>query len=239
MTEDSSKNNNKYFCLRCKDQNYLIECADGCGEVIFRYGRNRTIKKYKKGHYSKLENSHRWKGGIRYTDNYREIYMPDYFSAQKNGYVREHIYVYQEYHKVCILPWIEVHHIDPVREGWCLNLPWNLITVTKPEHRKLDRTKKSDDWRCSKCGKNTYKKPNGRPMWYYNSQHELICKRCYDKSKHIKTERKQKDWTGTICILCGSDKTGKSHRGNKDWRKYKDGVVCSKCYKREYRKRKI
>jgi len=236
---DSIQTSNKYFCNKCKDKNFLIECACGCEEVIFRYGNNRSLRLYKKYHHMNGQNSFNWNGGIKYSHNYRYIHMPDYFSVQNNGYVAEHIYVFQEYNKCCILPWAEVHHIDPVREGYCNNMPWNLMGLTKAQHRTLDRTKKSDDWKCSKCNEGTYLKHNGRPMWYYDENDKLLCKRCYDKSKWVKKERKKKDWTGTVCYLCGSNETGKSHRGNKDWRKYKNkGVVCSKCYKREYRKNK-
>lgn len=185
------------------------------------------------------ENNVNWKGGIRYRRNYRYILMPDYPRAEKDGYVVEHIYVYQEFNKCCLLYWSEVHHLDPVREGYCNNMPWNLIAITRWDHRTLDRTKDLDKNICSKCGsKDTYKKSNGRPMWYYDKQKNPICKTCYDKSKWIKKERKKKDWTGTICYLCGSDKTTITYRGNYDWRRYQDkGVICNKCYKREYRKR--
>jgi hypothetical protein len=186
------------------------------------------------------ENNWNWNGGIRYRYNYRYILMPDYPRAEKDGYVVEHVYFYQEYYKVCLLPWIEIHHIDPVREGYCNNMIWNLMAVTKWEHRTLDRTKNLDGNTCIKCNSNkTYIKSNGRPMWYYDEQDNPICKDCYDRSRRVKKERKKKDWTGTTCCLCGSDKTLMNHRGNYDWRNYKDlGVACNKCYKKEYRKNK-
>jgi hypothetical protein len=165
--------------------------------------------------------------------------MPDYPRAEKDGYVAEHIYVYQEFNKVCLLPWAEVHHIDPVREGWCLNMPWNLIGVMKSTHRTLDRTKNLDGNTCINCNSSkTYIKPNGRPMWYYDKDDNPLCEKCYGKLRHIKKERKKKDWTGTICLLCGADTTTKNTRKNYRWNKYKDGYICMKCYKKEYRKNK-
>jgi hypothetical protein len=108
--------------------------------------------------------------------------MPEYPRAEKNGYVAEHIYVYQEYNKVCILPWAEIHHLDAVREGYCNNMSWNLIGVMKAAHRTLDRTKNMDNRRCSLCGSTkTYVKNNGRPMWYGKTENNLKCKNCYDK----------------------------------------------------------
>ena len=186
-------------------------------------------------------NNPKYNFGIRYTNKYRFIFMPDYPRAIKSGYVAEHIYVFQEYNKCSLLPWGEVHHIDPVREGYCNNMPWNLQGVTKWNHRTLDRTKKSDNWRCSKCGLSTYIKPNGRPMWYYGKNNELLCNKCYTQSRYIKKIRKKKNWDGTICFLCGSDKTTMTHRGNYDWRSLngdRKKLVCNKCYKREYRKRR-
>lgn len=237
---DSTNSSNKYFCNRCKDQNVVKQCECGfCNEIIFVRDRTRRPRKYAHNHHHFRENSANWKGGIRYRYNYRYILMPDYPRAGTDGYVLEHIYVYQEFHKVCILPWIEIHHIDPVQEGYCNNMIWNLITMTKQEHRTLDRTKNTDGWTCSKCNSmETYIKPNGRPAWYYDKDGNRICKKCYDKSKHVKKERKKKDWTGTVCYLCGSNKTTMTQRGNYDWRSYQDkGVICNKCYKREYRKR--
>lgn len=164
-------------------------CRCGCStEIQIKNASHNFLKIYHKGHhrrgadfgYITGQNNKWYKTGIRYRHNYRYILMPDYFSAQKDGYVVEHIYVYQEYYKVCILPWTEIHHKDPVREGWCNNMIWNLLLLSKSEHRTLDRTKNMDARRCSKCGKTkTYVKKNGRPMWY--GKIELLCKRCYDK----------------------------------------------------------
>ena len=239
---DSVTTHNKYFCERCKDQNYLIECNCGrCNEVIFLRGSNFQIRNFARNHQTIGEYNGNWKNGIRYTRNYRYILMPDYPRAQKDGYVPEHIYVYQEYNKCCLLPWGEVHHLDPVREGYCNNMPWNLIGVTKWQHRTLDRTKNLGDNICYNCkSPDTYIKENGRPMWYYDKEDNPLCMSCYNKLKHIKKERKKKDWTGTTCYLCGADKTRINHRGNYDWRHLDNDPkkpICSKCYKKEYKKR--
>jgi hypothetical protein len=242
MSVDSVTTYNKYFCERCKDQNYLIECKCNCGQVRFLVDSEGRIREYIHNHHHFGENHWDWNNGIRYTRNYRYILMPDYPRAQKDGYVAEHIYVYQEYNKVCLLSWAEVHHLDPVREGWCLNMPWNLIGVTKWQHRTLDRTKNLDDNTCITCGSGTRKKPNGRPMWYYDKDDNPLCDRCYKKSKHVKKERKKKDWTGTVCYLCGADSTtGLSRHGSPRWNHLdgdKNKPVCMKCYKKEYRKNK-
>ena len=237
---DNTRFDHLYFCTRCKDQNYLIQCACGrCNKVIFKRDNHRRIRKYAHNHHVFGENNPNWMGGIKYSRNYRYILIPNYPRADQEGYVAEHIYVFQEYNKCSLLPWGEVHHIDPVREGYCNNMPWNLLGTTKWNHRTLDRTKNMDGWTCSKCNStDTYIKPNGRPVWYYDKEDNRLCKKCYDKSRRVKKERKKKDWTGTVCYLCGSDKTRINHRGNYDWKHYQgDKIICHKCYKKEYKKR--
>src|SRR6187551_1201193 len=146
MSVDNNRFSHLYLCSRCRDQNVVKQCECGrCNEIIFVRDSHRRIRHFAHNHHHFRENHWDWKGGIKYSRNYRYILIPDYPRADKEGYVAEHIYVYQEYNKVCLLPWAEVHHIDPVREGWCLNLPFNLIGVMKSEHRTLDRTKNLDD----------------------------------------------------------------------------------------------
>ena len=243
MSVDNNRFDHLYLCKRCKDQNVVKQCECGqCNEIIFIRDNHRRLRRFAHNHHHFGENHWDWKNGITYNRNYRYILMPDYPRAEKDGYVAEHIYVYQEYNKVCILPWAEVHHIDPVREGWCNNMPWNLVGVMKAEHRTLDRTKNLDDNVCITCGSGTRKKPNGRPMWYYDKNDNPICDRCYKKSKWVKKDRKKKDWTGTVCYLCGAESTTVlSRHGSPRWDHLngdKNKPVCNKCYKKEYRKNK-
>lgn len=194
MSVDSTNNNHKYFCKRCKDQNYLIECKCGqCNEVIFLRGKNFRIRNYMRYHHCKLQNkginSIFWKGGRQKRSNYWVLNMPDYFSADKYGIVPEHIYFYQEYYQCCMLPWGEVHHKDPVREGWCLNMIWNLQGMTRRQHiiyhNKIDMSGR----RCSRCGTDkTYIMKNGTPEWGYING-ELSCKKCCDKEYRINKKK--------------------------------------------------
>ena len=127
-------------------------------------------------------NNKKYNFGIRYTRNYRYLFMPKHPNSIKSGYILEHVYVFQEYYKCCILPWGEIHHIDRVRKGYCNNMIWNLMGVTKSQHRTLDRTKDMSNRRCSKCNNDkTALKPNGRPIWYGKTK--LLCKKCYEKNK--------------------------------------------------------
>jgi hypothetical protein len=117
------------------------------------------------------------------------------------------------------------------------------MAVTKWEHRTLDRTKNLDGNVCIKCGSTeTYKKENGRPMWYYDKEDNPICASCYGKSRRVKKERKRRDYSGITCYLCGSESTtGLTRHGSPNWRHLNNDPkkpICMKCYKKEYRKNK-
>lgn len=139
MTEDNTKSNNKYFCLRCKDKNYIIKCKCGyCDEIRFLRDKNNCLRYYMPYHHHKKENHWNWKNGrITDKDGYILLLMPEYFSSDEYGRVREHIYNFQQYHKYCMLSWGEIHHIIPVKEGGS-NLPYNLQGITRSQHRRLE-----------------------------------------------------------------------------------------------------
>jgi HNH endonuclease len=64
------------------------------------------------------------------------ILKPKHPRAQRSGYVYEHIVKYEEYHKCCILPWINVHHLDKDKKN---NKPENLVLVNPSNHSKIHR----------------------------------------------------------------------------------------------------
>jgi hypothetical protein len=192
MTEDSSKNNHKYFCLRCRDRNWLIECACECGDILSRTDERYRIRKHIYGHYqkeSKGELNPNYKGGRSKIGNYWRLHLPDYFSSGIDGNIREHVYFYQEYHKCCVLKWAIVHHIDPVREGYCNNMPWNLTTMMRDDHIRYHNTttrvyikKNTSGVRCSECGSDTtYIRKNGSHHWLNDGKGGRLCLNCYGK----------------------------------------------------------
>ncbi len=174
----------------------LSECK--CGTLIPFLNYANKPARFKQGHNSRAgqtgPDNNNWKGGRRKDSNgYWMLCMPDYPSSQKSGYVPEHVYFYQEYYKVCICKWAEIHHIIPVTKDYCNNMPWNLKAVTKDEHRKITHTIDMSDWFCSDCNsKETYiKKNNGRPFWYndWNGGHR--CHTCQCRRRY-KQERLKK-----------------------------------------------
>ena len=184
------KNNHKYFCKNCLDRNYLIECECGCGEHIFRFSKSGGIRRFKDGHQlRKGMNCPAFKTGrLKSGHGYYRLYIPDYFSSDKYGRVFEHIYFFQEYHQCCLLPWGEIHHIIPVTEDYCNNMPWNLMGMTKTQHKKLSnkfKTYKKKDRSntfCIDCESDkTYVDKKGYEHWYEGP----LCKKCWSDKYRI------------------------------------------------------
>lgn len=193
MTEDNTNSNNKYFCKRCKDKNYLIECKCGiCGQVRFLRDKRNRICFFINHHHSRSQFNWNYKFGRKKHGNYWMLSgFYGYPNANKEGKILEHVYFYQEYHKVCMLKWAVVHHIDPVREGWCLNMIWNLQGMMESDHiryhnttTKIYKKKNRDGIQCSECKSyKTYIQKNGSPKWLSDGNKGLICTNCYERRK--------------------------------------------------------
>src|SRR3982751_5197067 len=105
MDRGDSQNKNIKLCEKCKGRNWLIECTCGkCGQVIPSKDKQYRTHKFVLGHATKLRDN--YQGGRLLRNNYWYIYKRHYFSSYESGYVLEHVFVYQEFHKCCILPWV-------------------------------------------------------------------------------------------------------------------------------------
>lgn len=108
---------------------------------------SKPIRQYKgkDSRFQKGDKHPYWKGG-RYKDvnGYWVLLKPDYFSSMKGGYVLEHIFVYQEFHKCCMLPWSVVHHIIPIKDGGTNDI-LNLQGMIKGQHDVLHHTINMND----------------------------------------------------------------------------------------------
>jgi hypothetical protein len=67
-------------------------------------------------------------------DGYRRIHVGEYYKADKEGRIKEHIYVYEQHYKCCILPWGIVHHINGIRID---NRIENLEAMTRVRHYRI------------------------------------------------------------------------------------------------------
>lgn len=136
-------------------------------------------------------NGHSWVFRRKKHKNYWYLYIPNYFSADKSGSVREHIYFYQEYHKVCVLKWAVVHHIDHVTPTYCNNMIWNLETMMRGEHvgmhKKGNKNGKKDmsNRFCLLCGITQKERKDIIKNIWYRYENGLICRRCYRRKRPL------------------------------------------------------
>ncbi len=190
MTKEN-KNKRLFNCFRCRDKNWLNGCGCGqCNKIIFlRNKRGREIR-FAEGHniiflHNRGETSSHWKGGRCKCNGYWYLKIPGYVSSNTNGYVREHVYFYQEYHKCCMLDWGDVHHTDGNKDN---NMPWNLQGMMKAEHTKLHQKKDVSGRVCLLCNsKETYVDRNGYKCWLrFNDG--FICYKCNAKKYNRKKQ---------------------------------------------------
>lgn len=73
-----------------------------------------------------------WRGGktLNY-DGYVRVKMPEHHRAAKNGYVFEHIAVWEEYNKKELPDGWVIHHLNGIRAD---NRPSNLVAMKRGEH---------------------------------------------------------------------------------------------------------
>lgn len=126
------------------------------------------------------EKNPNWKGArVPYKDieGYVHVYDPTNTSVHSGGYVREHVYVFQNYHKCCLLDWGIIHHKNHIKDD---NRLENLEGMTAQKHMSLHKKIDMDNRICLLCNSNkTFIRPeNGRPRWY-NYNDGVICKKCY------------------------------------------------------------
>jgi hypothetical protein len=116
-------------------------CGCGCGEIVptrkqngkLRYCRSKNGKFYLSNHrpHIKGNKSHKWKGGrYKTTTGYICISVPNHPNADKDGYVLEHRYVWEQVNGPLKLNEV-VHHINGIRDD---NRIENLIALTKSKH---------------------------------------------------------------------------------------------------------
>lgn len=191
MTVDNTLNNNKYFCKKCKDKNYLIPCECGtCEDIITRYHRNGVYRKYAFNHHFRLAKNKRdqrgekncnYKGGIYFDDGYWMLTgKGDHPNSQKNGHIPRHVYNFTVREGVlfcCMLKWGRVHHKIPVKEGGTDDLE-NLEGIMLTKHISHHKTKDMSDRKCNLCNGKTYTNSKGYEDWRKDIN-GYLCVNCY------------------------------------------------------------
>jgi len=80
------------------------------------------------------ENNPRWNGGKTLSaQGYILKRLPDYWRADNRGYVREHIYVWEQHHGKHLPRGWEVHHINGIKTD---NRPENLLAMEGHKHKE-------------------------------------------------------------------------------------------------------
>jgi hypothetical protein len=122
--------NNKYFCQRCKDRNYIIQCECGfCENIIKKRDKRGRLRYYSKAH-----------GTVK---SYRFIHNCGYVvlrfpnARRGNNYnnrVYEHRYLFEQYYNCSLLKWSHIHH----KNGNTIdNRKENLEGMTINQHMRL------------------------------------------------------------------------------------------------------
>ena len=194
------KDLSRFNCTKCFDRNWLIECACGCGGILTRCGKNKDLKprEFIFNHHMNLdefkvdkkgEKGNNWSGGEYFhkKDGYWYVKKHDHPNAQKDGYIRKHIYIFTEHHKCCMLKWGVVHHINEIKTDNNLD---NLQGMMKKQHGVYHHSgkpkpKKNHGNRiCLLCDSKTtlINKKEGHEIWY-NYEGGFICMKCYKKTK--------------------------------------------------------
>lgn len=182
-------------------------CWCGCGYEFSNIRlRGNILRMYKLNHHTKgIKITRAIKYSRTKNGKYWMIFIPDYFSANKRGYVREHIYFYQEYNKCCLLSWGVVHHIESVTDDYCNNMIWNLQGMISKQHQNLHHPKKDfSNYLCSnpKCPhpKKTKIKKNGQPLWLNDKKGGWLCNNCYENQRKKNKKKQIKPFTAPEMI---------------------------------------
>jgi hypothetical protein len=116
------------------DYSKLIVCECGCGTEITQYNKWGYKRRFISGHNTgdqTLSNNRSWKGGYIDNKGYRRL-------GRK---YKAHRYVYEQYHKCCLMPYTDVHHKDGNKLNNDIS---NLETLMHSEHSLLSWRKRKN-----------------------------------------------------------------------------------------------
>lgn len=180
---------NLYFCKKCCDQNWLIECACGrCNDIITRFDKWDKPRRFK-GRHNKPRRTNVKGWYIR--NDYIFIYAWDRPNCDKRGYVQLHRLIMEDILGRYLTKEEVVHHIDGNRiNNFEENLELienNIIHLTT----KHSTTKDHSNTRCRVCGgaRTRIRTENGRPNWCGNEIDGFLCSKCYEKIRNKKRKR--------------------------------------------------
>jgi hypothetical protein len=173
----------------------LIECACGCGQTVEEFDNYGRRRKFLKGHNSYLRlgtanpnfgkrgpETSKYKTGRTKSGDGRYWVLSGkqgHAHADRLGRIYEHIFVYQEHYKVCLLKGTEIHHKNKNKLD---NRVSNLLAVSSAEHRTMHHKKDRSNTLCLICGEKTTKDKRGYERWHvYKNGHS--CDKCYKREQ--------------------------------------------------------
>ena len=135
------------ICKNCWSNRRVIPTTcDDCGKQLSKTGKFPRLcpacamkRRWQRGDFTHLvkrgEQHYKWKGGRRQdADGYIRIMKPIHHRATKQGYVLEHILVWEEAHgKPLPDGWI-IHHLNGIPDD---NRPSNLVAMPSKKHYLL------------------------------------------------------------------------------------------------------
>jgi hypothetical protein len=249
-------------CESCKAKNRIeqkrlsaplkkCECDDpSCTEMIPSIGKNGYPIRFKEGHQSRGKNSGSYRKGWFMKGNYKILTgYKGHPNASKKGEIPEHVLVMCNHLGRPLTKTEVVHHLDPVREGYCNNDISNLTLTDRSKHQNTHNPRK--DYRkdmtgiiCIECGSDTtYPSKNGQPHWCRHpiTKEEYVCEKCYKRiSAQVRDKvlYRRKDLSGRVCSSCGAEKS-ESKSGQSTWKNdKKGGHICQRCYDKQIRENK-
>jgi len=168
------------------NKNFILgKCQCGCNEDCSIRTKKGVLRTYISGHNMKGvrgENHPSWNNGRHvYKNKYITVFDPNHVHAYKNGVVKEHIKVFTDFHKCCLLRWADIHHIDGNKHNNDIS---NLQLLGHGQHSALTHITDMSNRSCFLCGNFKTllreRRHGIRPLWY-NYLHVYICNICFNR----------------------------------------------------------
>jgi hypothetical protein len=126
---------------------------------------------------------------------YRWVSCPKHHFVYSNGHVPEHRLVWEKYHKACLLPWVDIHHINGIKID---NEIENLQAIYHGKHAVYHNKVDMSGRKCVECGSTKTTHKQYRYIWYKTKNiKEFLCFICWRRNlrKKRRLERYQLMWS--------------------------------------------
>lgn len=175
-------------------------CQCGCGKQTRIANRNDfsdnlikgQYKRFIKGHNSKLDHPHNWKGGSIDSQGYKKVYCADHVKANKqNGSIHSHILIVEKILGKLLPEKAIVHHVNGIKTD---NRPENLVICQDRAyhnllHKRMRALKTCGhvSWiKCKYCG--TYDDPKGMYIGANNNGRHRECHAEYELARYYRNK---------------------------------------------------